>query len=75
MTTPVSMIALHRDTEGELLTTEVAAIELLNLVRACVAASRFIVLAAKALHEHPALRASVRDDPFNRRLFVLSSGA
>jgi fatty-acid peroxygenase len=50
------IIAHHKDLEGRLLPTKVAAVEMLNVLRAIVAVGRFIVFAAKALHEHPAAR-------------------
>lgn len=46
-------IVSHRNSGGELLAPDIAAIELLNVLRPTVAASRFIVFAAMALHEHP----------------------
>jgi fatty-acid peroxygenase len=57
--TALHMIAHHRDLEGKLLTTKVAAVELLNVLRAIVAVARFIAFAAKALHEHPAARTRI----------------
>lgn len=50
--TPVSVIAHHREPDGSRLDPEVAAVELLNLVRPTVAIARFIAFAALALHEH-----------------------
>jgi fatty-acid peroxygenase len=53
------IIAAHRDLDGKELAVKTAAVELLNVLRAVVAASRFIVFAAKALHEHPHARLRV----------------
>lgn len=47
------IIAGHCDLDGKLLDTEVAAVELLNVLRPTVAVARFIVFAALALHEFP----------------------
>lgn len=49
---PLSVIAHHREPDGSLLDPEVAAVELLNLVRPIVAIARFIAFAALALHKH-----------------------
>jgi fatty-acid peroxygenase len=46
-------IANHLDLEGRMLTTDVAAVELLNILRPTVAVARFIVFAALALHRRP----------------------
>ena len=52
----VHAIALHRDLDGELLDTTVAAVELLNVLRPTVAVDRYVTFAALALHEHPECR-------------------
>lgn len=46
-------IAAHRERSGDLLDVNVAAVELINVIRPIVAVSRFIVFAAHALHENP----------------------
>lgn len=46
-------IATHRDHNGEMLDRQIAAVEILNILRPVVAISVFIVFAALALHEHP----------------------
>ena len=53
---PVSIIAQHREPDGSLLPADVAAVELINLLRPTVAIARFIMFAAVALHEHPDYR-------------------
>lgn len=58
--TPLHVIARHRDTDGRLLTTEAAAVELLNLLRPTVAVARFLTFAALALHRSPSARARIR---------------
>ncbi len=65
------VIAWHRNPDGELLDTEVAAVELINVLRPVVAVARYVVFAALALHEHPECRrelAAVGDDYL--KLFV-----
>jgi fatty-acid peroxygenase len=46
-------IALHRDLEGQLLSAQTAAVELLNVLRPTVAVSVYIVFCAHALHQFP----------------------
>lgn len=60
--TPLQAVAFHRDLNGNLLDAHTAAVELLNLLRPVVATARFIVYAAKALHEHPDVRQRVATD-------------
>lgn len=52
------------------LSDDVAAIELLNLLRPTVAVSRFIAFAALALHQHPTWHERVRDDDAAVRAFT-----
>ena len=54
--TAVHVFAHHRDLDGQLLSPEVAAVELINVLRPTVAVARFIVFAAVALEEHPRWR-------------------
>lgn len=49
----VSVVAHHRDPDGRELDAEVAAVELLNVLRPVVAISRFVVFAGLALLRHP----------------------
>ena len=53
---PLARIAHHRDIGGYQLADDIAAVELLNLLRPIVAIGRFIVFAALALHRHPLWR-------------------
>ncbi|MEW5422542.1 cytochrome P450 [Amorphus sp. 3PC139-8] len=46
----LSIIAHHQDADGRSLTSEVAAVELLNVLRPIVAVARYVVFAAHALH-------------------------
>lgn len=49
-------IAWHRDLDGSLLDSKIAAVEILNVLRPTVAVARFVTFAALALHEHPETR-------------------
>ncbi|GAB2515801.1 cytochrome P450 [Microbacterium petrolearium] len=49
----VGRLIAHRDADGRGLDDEVAAVELINLLRPTVAVGRFAVFAALALHRHP----------------------
>ncbi len=52
----LEVFAHHRDVDGELISPEIAAVEIINILRPLLAVSRFIVFAAVALHEHPQWR-------------------
>jgi fatty-acid peroxygenase len=52
----LAAFAAHHDLQGLLLPAQVAAVEMLNVLRPVVAVSVFIVQAAHALHEHPECR-------------------
>lgn len=60
--TALQVVATHRDRDGRLLTPDVAAVELINVLRPTVAVARFVVYAALALHEHPEWRERVTGD-------------
>lgn len=53
------IIARHRDLNGELLAPQVAAVELINVIRPTVAVSVYVVFVAHALHAHPELQEKV----------------
>jgi len=57
--TALRVIALHRQLDGSLLPTHVAAVEVLNVLRPTVANAVFIVFAAHALHRHPECAARI----------------
>ncbi|PTL71897.1 cytochrome P450 [Rathayibacter caricis DSM 15933] len=59
----------HAEEDGAVLPTEVAAVELLNLLRPTVAVGRFIVFAALALHDHPEWRDRL-EQPEERAAFA-----
>ena len=56
---PVSVIANHRDRNGERLPVEVAAVEVINILRPVAAVARYVMFSAMALHEHPAASAAL----------------
>ncbi|HJQ28028.1 MAG TPA: cytochrome P450 [Rubrobacter sp.] len=56
------IIAWHRGLDGGLLDTEIAAVELINVLRPTVAVARFVTFAALALHEHPECRHKIQED-------------
>lgn len=49
----LAVVAAHRDPDGALLDTRIAAIEVLNLLRPTVAVARYVTFLAQALHRHP----------------------
>nr|WP_228509039.1 cytochrome P450 [Herbiconiux sp. VKM Ac-1786] len=63
-------VAEHLDLEGRLVPAEVAAVELLNILRPTVAVARFIVFAALALHHHPGWAGWVAVDADDRLHFA-----
>lgn len=69
--TPAYVVAWHREPDGELFDTQMAALELINLLRPIVAIATYVTFAAKALHEHPAYRQLLRNpDRDYAELFV-----
>ncbi|MDF2381820.1 cytochrome P450 [Nostoc ellipsosporum NOK] len=56
----LSLITQHRDENGAPLQDEIAAVELINVLRPTVAVDRFITFAALALHQHPHSRPFVQ---------------
>lgn len=61
--TPLGALASHRDADGSLMPEDVAAVELINLLRPTVALARFVVFGVLALEQHPEWRERVRTDP------------
>jgi fatty-acid peroxygenase len=53
---PLATVARHRNPDGTLLDEQVAAVEMLNLLRPTVAVARFVVYAALELLAHPEWR-------------------
>lgn len=58
--TPAAAIATHRDLSGELLPPEVAAVDLLNVLRPVVAIATYVSFVALALHANPDWRDRIR---------------
>lgn len=54
------VIAWHRDADGALLSPEVMAVEMLNILRPIVAIARFLTFGVLALHHQPKLRDALR---------------
>lgn len=64
-------VAFHRELDGRLLETRIAAVELINVLRPTVAVARFITFAALALYEYPDWRRRLaRAEGRNLELFV-----
>ncbi len=63
-------VAWYRTSEGNLLDSHTAAVDLLNVLRPVVAVARYITFAALALHEHPECRQSLKNDASYRKLFT-----
>ncbi|MFW7342332.1 cytochrome P450 [Pollutimonas sp. H1-120] len=53
----LQVIARHRDAQGRLLNSELAAVGLINLLRPTVAIAWYVTFAALALYQHPECRA------------------
>lgn len=58
--TAARVIAGHRGPDGAPLDVRVAAVELINVLRATVANARYVVFGAMALHAHPGCREALR---------------
>ncbi len=58
---PIAALARHTDATGHPLALDIAAVELLNLLRPTVAVSRFLAFTALALIEHPEWCTRIRD--------------
>lgn len=69
--TPLELIAWHRNADGELLSQHTAAVELLNLLRPTVAVSVYFVFIAHALHQNPECLKKLKDrEPGYNELFI-----
>ena len=64
------VVAMWRNLDGELLPVEVAAVEILNVLRPTVAVSVFIVQVAHALQQNPTWAQRLRQDDENLEIFV-----
>lgn len=52
-------VAFHRKLNVELLSPQIAAVELLNILRPTVAIARFLIFGALALHQHPQCKKTI----------------
>jgi fatty-acid peroxygenase len=59
--TAIHTIATHRDESGNYLNTQIAAVELINILRPIVAVARFIAFGALALHDYPFYKDKLKD--------------
>ena len=66
----VSMIAGWQDVDGNAITADVAATELLSVLRPTVAVAVYVTFTVMALHRHPEHREAVAQDPEARHQFV-----
>ncbi len=66
----LAVIAWHRDLEGELLTEQIAAVELINVLRPTLAIARYVMFAALALYEHPEEAHKLKDSDQYLEWFV-----
>lgn len=65
-----SVIALHREADGKPLDVEIAAVELLNILRPTAAVARFMTFAMLALHDHPGARSRLAEDDAFLEAFI-----
>lgn len=64
-------IAWHLDENKKLLSTQIAAVELLNIIRPMVAIATYITFGVLAMHEHPECRKKLQlRDPAYNQMFV-----
>ena len=70
--TPAAIIAYHREPSGDLLSSRVAGVEFLNVIRPIVAVSVNITFVAHALHQYRDVRhkLNIDDDPEYKTHFV-----
>ncbi|WP_410509907.1 cytochrome P450 [Methanosarcina hadiensis] len=66
----INIIAWHRDLENELLDRQIAAVELLNVLRPTVAAARYVIFTAMALHRYPEYGQRIRKEKSYDEFFV-----
>ncbi|WP_240377755.1 cytochrome P450 [Bacillus piscicola] len=55
-------MAFYRDTDGHFLSTQQAAVELINVLRPITAIATFLTFSALALHDHPESREMLKTD-------------
>ncbi|QUW22820.1 cytochrome P450 [Sporosarcina sp. Marseille-Q4063] len=59
--TAIHTIATHRDESGNHLNKQIAAVELINILRPIVAVARFVAFGALALHDYPINNGKLKD--------------
>ncbi len=68
---PLYEVAFHKDLEGNLLGIEMAAIELINIIRPIVAIAIYITFSALALYDYPEYKEKLKSgDPSEQGRFV-----
>lgn len=69
--TALYAMAWHRNLNGNLLDTQMAAVELINIVRPIVAIGRYVTFGALALHDYPGIKVKIQSagDKYNQ-MFV-----
>ena len=67
---PLNMMAGHKDVNGNLLESRMAAKELINLLRPIVAISTYITFMALAIQDHPDYKQKLLDDVDASYMFV-----
>ena len=68
---PLYAVSMHRNPDGELLPVDIAAVELLNILRPTVAIARFMIFGLLALHEYPQYKNDIaQDDDAFQHMFV-----
>ncbi|WP_164670779.1 cytochrome P450 [Virgibacillus doumboii] len=69
--TALYKMAWHRNPDGKLMSTQMAAVELINILRPIVAIGRYVTFGALAMHEYPETKEKLQsgDEAYNR-MFV-----
>lgn len=68
--TAVHEMAFHEELDGNKLDTQIAAVELINVLRPIVAIATFITFSALALHEHPQYKEKLQLNRINYEMFA-----
>lgn len=68
--TALSVISWHKDIHGNLLDEQIAAVELLNILRPTIAVARYIIFLAHALYQHPTYKEKLKQDDLLNEWFV-----
>lgn len=66
----LAVIAWHKDLDGKLLSEQVAAVELINVLRPTLAIGRYATFSAIALYQHPQAAQKAKEDDTYRAFFV-----